>query len=147
MSRSSRMLEDLLVMTRRYIDCCLVWRVEGRGGCLLRSERERRVATTTTTTRDGSGCFDRKCFNAFFSFSLSLSASQIITDSNLRALLPHSRSHLERLVQVPDRVGLHVGVLPAPARRGDAGDELGERREQALDAHARHLHELAGDES
>ena len=84
-----------------------------------------------------------QCFSLFLSlFSLSNSDLQPLLLLLLLLLL-----YLERLVQVPHGVRLDVGVLPAPAHRGDAGDEFRERREQALDAHARHLHELAGDES
>ena len=86
-----------------------------------------------------------QCFSFLFSPSLSLSPVSNPRFCHSQALL--LSPYLERLVQVPHGVRLDVGVLPAPAHRGDAGDELGERREQALDAHARHLHELAGDES
>jgi len=44
---------------------------------------------------------------------------------------------LEGLVHVPDRLGLHVGVLLGVA------DQFGEGGQQALDAHAVHLAELA----
>jgi len=80
----------------------------------------------------------------FLSFSFYLVSN---SDSGELHHAPAPEPHLERLIQITNRVRLDVCVLPSAARARDAGDELGKRSEQALDAHARHLDELAGDES
>ena len=51
-----------------------------------------------------------------------------------------THTHLHRLIHVSNVLGVDVGVLLSGV------DELRERREQALDADPRHVHELTGHE-